>query len=61
MTREEYKHILERFHSRPILKKLDIVPQSSKHPDMEYKDAAGRSIGIEITECWCRDVKLPEM
>lgn len=50
MTREEYKHILERFHSRPILKKLDIVPQSSEHPDMEYKDATGRNIGIEITE-----------
>lgn len=61
MTREEYKHILERFHSRSILKKLDIVPLSSEHPDMEYKDVAGRSIGIEITECRCRDVKLPEM
>ena len=61
MTQEEYKHILERYHSAPILKKLNIDPQSSEHPDMEYIDAAGRNIGIEITECWCRDVKLPEM
>lgn len=61
MTQEEYKHILERFHSSPILKKLNINPQSSEHPDMEYIDEAGRHIGIEITECWCRDVKLPEM
>ena len=61
MTQEEYKHILERYHSAPILKKLNIDPQSSEHPDMEYIDAAGRNIGIEITECWCRNVKLPEM
>ena len=61
MTQEEYKHILERFHSSPILKKLDIVPQSSEHPDMKYTDVNGRVIGIEITECWWRDVKLPEM
>ena len=61
MTQGEYKHILERFHSSPILKKLDIVPQSSEHPDMEYTDVNGRVIGIEITECWWRDVKLPEM
>lgn len=61
MTREEYKHILERFHSRPILNKLHIDPLSSEHPDMEYIDEAGRTIGIEVTECWWRDVKLPEM
>ena len=61
MTREEYKHILERFHSRPILNKLQIDPLSSEHPDMEYIDEAGRTIGIEVTECWWRDVKLPEM
>lgn len=61
MTREEYKHILERFHSRPILNKLQIDPLSSEHPDMEYIDEAGRAIGIEVTECWWRDVKLPEM
>lgn len=61
MTREEYKHILERYHSTPILRRLDIDPQSSEHPDMEYIDEVGRHIGIEITECWCRDVKLPEM
>lgn len=61
MTQEEYKHILERYHVTSILKKLDIDPQSSEHPDMEYVDAAGRHIGIEITECWWRDVKLPEM
>ncbi|MBE6234663.1 MAG: hypothetical protein E7112_00335 [Bacteroidales bacterium] len=28
---------------------------------MEYVDDAGRHIGIEITECWWRDVELPEM
>lgn len=61
MTREEYKHILECFHSRPILNKLQIGPLSSEHPDMEYIDEAGRTIGIEVTECWWRDVKLPEM
>lgn len=61
MTREEYKHILECFHSRPILNKLQIDPLSSEHPDMEYIDEAGRTIGIEVTECWWRDVKLPEM
>lgn len=61
MTREEYKHILERFHSRPILNKLQIDPLSFEHPDMEYIDEAGRTIGIEVTECWWRDVKLPEM
>lgn len=28
---------------------------------MEYVDENGRNIGIEITACWCRDIKLPEM
>lgn len=34
MTREEYKYILERYHSIPILKKLNIGPQYSELVDL---------------------------
>lgn len=61
MTEKEYKHKLERYHSTPILKTLNIETKSSEKPDMEYVDENGRNIGIEITECWCRDIILPEM
>lgn len=34
MIREEYKYILERYHSIPILKKLNVDPQSSELEDL---------------------------
>ena len=61
MTEKEYKHKLERYHSTLILKTLNIETKSSEKPDMEYVDENGHNIGIEITECWCRDIILPEM
>lgn len=61
MNKEEYKHIIERYYSTPILKKLEINPESSDSPDLVHIDADGREIGIEVVECWCDDIKLHQM
>lgn len=61
MTRQEYKQILERYNSAPILNSLEIDPEPSEKPDMFHVDAEGRKIGIEVTECWWDDVKLSQM
>ena len=50
MNKEEYKHIIERYHSTSILKKLEINPESSDSPDLLHIDAYGRRIGIEVYE-----------
>ncbi|MBR5215343.1 MAG: hypothetical protein IKV80_03865 [Bacteroidales bacterium] len=48
MNKEEYKHIIERYHSTSILKKLEINPESSDSPDLVHIDAYGRRIGVEV-------------
>lgn len=59
MTEKGYKHKLERYHSTPILKTLNIETKSSEKPDMEMSIRMAatlvlklQSVGVAISNYW---------